>query len=205
MVEPALDGTPLAMSNARMTKPLSLRLTREIGYLKQEFAGYSEAYAVIAVRRAHLAPAFLATFKRWQRETGRSFVAFVHELDPSVPAARDEYTMHRSYQAALYLKRIAEAPHTTPAYRTTVTPFQLLARLLKSLRPLLAPGRDVDVLNAVVAASHWRPRDVERLRTAVAKAKLIPMPGAPRLVSRHAAGHQAELAIAADRGRQPVA
>lgn len=180
-------------------RTVSLRLTRTIDSLRKEFKGYAESFMTIAVRRAHLAPIFMSTFRRWHHETGRSFVAFVHELDPSVPAERDEYVQHRSYQAALYLRRLVDAPDTTPAHRKTVTPFEMLAIVMKSIRPLLPRGREEELFLAVAKASRWRDRDLQRLRKTIADARVIPMPGAPRLLTMRRAAGTHQPAVAADR------
>lgn len=188
------------------TGALSRHLQQTLADLRADFVGYTEGFKQLAVRRAHLAPAFMRAFRRYRMETGRTFVAFVRELDPSMPVARSEYPRHRSFQAALYLRRLAEAPHTTPTHRRTETPFAVLARVVKTVLPLTHPHEEA-TFEAIARASGWRERDVQRLRDRVNRAKPLATvlafarPASPRLV-RHST-HRAPLAVAADRPTVP--
>lgn len=149
--------------------------------LRTEFRGFTHDLGVLTTRRAELAPAFMASYKLYHRETKRTFVAFVHELDRDMPTDRSRYMKHRSYQAALYLRRLDEVPSN--GHRSSTTPLELLARVIRGLLPLLHPHENA-AWNAIAAASKWRPRDLERLRTRVnkVKAKAVQFPHAPRLV-----------------------
>lgn len=179
----------------------SRKLMNALETVKTDFGAYTTAFTSLSVRRSHFAPVFLRTFKLWQLETKKSFVAFVRELDPAMPVGRAEYPNHRSYQAALYLRRLAEKPHTTARHRKTLQPYQVLTRFIKGTMPLV---RDHEGMwSAVEIASGWRERDMERLKLDVGKARPIFLPGAPRLVSsrRHAATpnvHRQPRAVAAD-------
>jgi hypothetical protein len=166
-------------------KRLSRRLTAELARLRPDFAGMASDVQLMFVRRAHLAPPFMAAFSHYQAETGRSFVAFVRELDATMPAS--DYQGHRSYQAALYLRRLHDAPETTVQHRKTPSPFQLLASATRSL--LLLHHAPADVWTAIRKVSRWRDRDVARLERAVLKARPLLVPrDAPRLVKRQERG-----------------
>jgi hypothetical protein len=185
-----------------MTRSVSRQLASALEQLRTQFAAFTEVWTGLSVRRAHIAPAFLSLFERYRQETGRTFVAFVKELDPTVPGTKPGYQQHRSYQAALYLRRLAEAPHTTPQHRKTVTPYRLLVPVTKSLLQL-HPHPDA-VWAALERASKWNARNVDRFRRDVARTEpLVPKPGAPRLVK--SGTHRSPAAAAADRSHRATA
>lgn len=125
------------MSTARPTprKPatLSMALQRDIRELREEFLPVVDAATTLTLKRKTIAPDFMKLYYRYKKETGGTFVAFVHELDPKMPVTRSAYQDHSSYQSALYLKRLAEAPETTPKYRKTASPFRVLASVMDTL------------------------------------------------------------------------
>lgn len=181
----------------------SRHLAHEIDLLRAQFHVIVSQLHALTVRRAEFAPQFLAVYRRWHRATGRSFVAFVRELDPSVPGDKAGYQHHRSYHAALYLRRLAEAPATVAGQvdRRTTTPLVLLARAVRSV--LLLAGQDYSdsVWRALAVASRWHERDLQRLRHRVAKAKPLVVPaGSPVLArQRSVAAVPLRMAKAADR------
>lgn len=156
-------------------------LRRTLDTLRPDFSRFSDAFGLLSVKRATFAPLFMRAFDAYERETGKTFVAFVQEFDRSVPAERAKYTQHRSYQAALYLRRLVDAPETAAGVsRRSVTPFQLLAVTIKSLLPLAHPHEQA-AFEIIAKASKWRERDVEKLRKRVARVRALPLPNAPRL------------------------
>lgn len=155
----------------------SHRLSHALDAVRDEFGPFRDSFAALTASRVALAPRLLAAWTLWQRETKRSFIAFVRELDRSVPAERAAYTRHRSYQAALYLKDLATKP---PATRRSVSAFRLLAIVIKSVRPAVKANEET-TFKLIEKASRWRPRDMERLRKAVKRARPIPFPGIPQL------------------------
>lgn len=190
--------------NIQHNATVSRQLARSISELREAFASFVDAFNALSARRRDFAVPFMGVFDRWHQETGLSFVAFVRELDPSMPVARDEYPNHRSFQAALYLRRIAEAPHTVAgADRKSSTPLQMLARVVRTVAPLSKAGEDA-LVSAIVSSGGWHQRDSDRLRRRVSRARHIPQlrllfqPAAPRLV-RHSGGRRETLAVAADR------
>lgn len=199
------------MRQAVMRRQPSRTLEREIATLRSEFSDLTRTWDALVLRRREIAPAFMATFRRWRRETGRSFVAFVQRLDPSVPADRDAYVNHQSYQAALYIQRLAEAPEKAPGARrkrASLTPFDALALMVKSALPLVRPHEETMWRN-LAHATRWHERDLRKLREAVKVARMIPLrPDVPRLVVsgrrqlsiRAGAVTHAERGVAADNG-----
>lgn len=177
----------------------SRTLARTIAELRPAFLGFTTQ---LFERKSELAPAFLKAFSMWERETGRGLAAFVRELDPDMPAERDAYANHRSFQAAWYLVRTARKP-AEKAGRRTVTPFQMLASFIKSVQPLLDDSR---IWHEVARASRWNTRDLERLKMAVAKAKPMPLlKHQPRLVRFERGGAATTpAAMAADRSKKPA-
>lgn len=177
----------------------SRRLTSLIESLRVDFTAIASALTSLSVRRAHFAPVFMRAFRAWERETGRPFVAFVQQLDPTVPAEKSEYVQHRSFQAACYLRRIDEAPETRAGSRKgTMTPLAVLACVLRSS---VAPEHVDFAISQVRHVSKWHDRDVKRLRDRVAKARVIALePNKPRLVrERRMAAAHLRVAHAADR------
>lgn len=164
---------------------LTRKLSQDIAELRGQFHAFTSQWTALDARRSTFAPVFIATFKRWRKETGRTFVAFVHEVDPSVPADKDQYMRHRSFQAALYLRRLVEAPETvTGKGRKTLSPYRMLVATIRALL-LFYPRPADEVWSAVAKMSHWQDRDLEKLRLAVTKARpLVTLPSAPRLVKR---------------------
>lgn len=165
---------------------LSRSLSVSLRAHSAEFLAFTSAFAGITARRDQMAPPFLKLWRQYERETRGSFVAFVRELDPDVPAARAGYTRHRSFQAALYLRRLAEAPGTQAKYRQTLLPFDLLARVIKGVLPLVHP-HEPEAWAVIKAASGWRERDLRRLEQRVEKAEPVELPLAPRLRRREVA------------------
>ena len=169
---------------AASRRMMSRTLASRIMDLRGRFGSYAKAYDTLLERKQDLAKPFMQGFNLWKRETGRSFVAFVHELDPGLPADRDKYVNHRSYQAALYLRRLVEAPHTLPSKtrRSSRTPYDMLAIMIKSTLPFMG-AHQARMWLSFTAASRWKQRDVERLQVAVKTAKpFVINPTIPRLV-----------------------
>jgi hypothetical protein len=132
-------------------------------------------------------------FKLWRHETGRSFIAFVQAIDPTVPAERDKYVSHQSVVAARYLRRLVEAPQTVHGKknRSSLSPLELLAVLVKSAMPFVRPYED-DFWAQVAATSRWHERDLARLKVLAKRAKPISLRAdMPRLVAPAATRPQA--------------
>lgn len=170
---------------ARQTTTLSMALQRELRDLRGEFLPFVEATSTLTVKRKDMAPAFMKLFKRYRKESGGTFVAFVHELDADMPVEREKYINHRSYQAALYLRRLIEAPHTTPQHRRTAPPFRVLAAVMTSLL-YYTKKHEVEVWTALKRVSHWDDRQIMRLQALMKHVHPLALPGAPRLVKRSA-------------------
>jgi hypothetical protein len=180
---------------------ISRRLSSTIDSLRSDFSAFTSALSAVAVRKAHLAPVFMKAFEAWRRETGRPFVAFVQQLDPSIPAEKAEYVQHRSFQAALYLRRLVEAPQTVAGAgrKSVMSPLQALAVVVKST---IAEEHHDFAISALKQATGWHKRDVERLRASIGKARRIALlPHQPRLVGRESRGssHARVIPRAADR------
>lgn len=134
-------------------------------------------------RRAEIAPLFVRAYQIWRRETQRPFIAFVHELDPTMPLNnRSAYRQHGSYRAAQYLLQLVEKPKRTPKARG-LTPLALLAVTIKSLLPLCGSVTEQRlVLEGLVKASRWRDAEVKKLMATIRRANQVLLPNVPRLV-----------------------
>lgn len=166
---------------------LSHRLQETLDVVRNEFEAFTNNFSALTVRRDAFAPVFMKAYRQYHQATGRTFIAFVQELDKTVPAARAEYPKHRSYRAALYLRRLDEAPETTTAHRKTMAPFDVLAAVIKGFLPLVPAKQAAEVWTAVARTSHWRERDILRLQARVTKVRPVELPTAPRLVRQSAA------------------
>lgn len=159
------------------------RLTAILDDLRDDFRACVSALQAASVRRAHLAPAFMRAFRVWARATGRPFVAFVQQLDPSVPADRDGYVDHPSFQAACYMRRLVEAPETRAQHgkrKGSLSPLAVLAIVIKSAVPRENHDFAIAQLKAV---ARWHERDAQRLRKSVDAARFVALaPHQPRLV-----------------------
>lgn len=145
----------------------------------------------------------------WTRETGRSFVAFVQQIDKSVPQDKTSYIAHRSYRAALYLRRIEDAPQTVAGQtaRKSRSAEDMLAVVIKSMLPLIRAGVDAkraemyeaQMWTTIASIARWHQRDIIRLQKRVRRVHPIALrPDVPRLVyqtRRSASGSVAAAGI----------
>src|SRR5262245_43578044 len=85
----------------------SAKLRAAIDELRPAFCELGQGLDQLTRKRAEIAPVFMRTYQIWRRETRRPFIAFVHELDLTMPVNdRDAYRQHRSYRAAQYLLQL---------------------------------------------------------------------------------------------------
>lgn len=171
----------------------SQKLREALDELRPTFREISQGLDALTKRRAEIAPQFMGAFYIWRRETHRPFIAFVHELDPSMPTHnRREYRQHRSYRAASYLRQLVEQPDK--AGRHGLTPLTMLAVAIKSLLPLCHP-HEKDALAILAKATRWRERDIHRLIARIQRVKAIGLPKAPRLIEAAKASKAAILSF----------
>lgn len=186
------------MSMTRST--YSQKLTEALDTLRPAFREVGNDLQRLTRKRAEIAPTFLKTFTIWRRETGRSMLAFVHTLDPSVPVNdRAAYRVHPSYQAAFYLKGLAEGTGDE-AKRRGATPLAMLAITIKSFMPLCGSQREQkEALQVILAATKWRDRDQRRLLTAIRRARPVGLPKVPRLIEAAKASKAVVVAFERER------
>lgn len=172
----------------RHTATISLAFRKEIDAMRDDFMSFAGSCQALSQRRKDLAGPFMKLFARYRRETGKTFVAYVHELDPKVPVAREGYVNHPTYRSALYLRRLIEAPHTLAGKndRRTLTPFLVLAAMMHSFIAMAKRSKldPVAVWASLKRTSHWDDKQIVRLQSTMTKVHPLPIPGAPRLVKR---------------------
>jgi len=158
------------------------KLKTALDDLRPEFKELGQSFATLTKKREDLAPAFHRTFLLWKRETRRPFIAFIHELDHSMPVSnRKAYRSHPSYRAAQYLQQLAVNPDEKK--RRGLTPLAALALTIKSFLPLCGTQKaQKEALEVILAATKWRDSDQGRLLTKIRRARAVGLPGAPRLV-----------------------
>lgn len=159
---------------------LSSKLKAEIDTIKAEFSAFASGLTALTRRRDEFAPEFMRAYARYHRETHRSFVAFVQQIDPSMPAEKARYQKHPSYIAALYLRRLHEAPETASKAGRGKPPLDMFLALLKAVL-VNWPQHSGTIWHAVEQVSRWRPRDMVKARAKMRRVKQFPLPGVPRL------------------------
>lgn len=158
---------------------LSAGLRRTVVNLRQSFIAYTEDFRLVNESRAELAPKFMKAFAAYQQETGGGFLPFVRLFAPDMPensrpnADNEGYINHAAWQAANYLKRLADQQAraaTTPQQRAQdianrpVPPTVAVARLVKAIMPLIQPNAEMQIWEALREQLNWPERMVERIR-----------------------------------------
>lgn len=203
-------ATPAAVVISAATKRL-------VDDIREPFRGFVDTMGGLLTTRAKLAPKFMKAANAWRKEmgAGTTFIAFVRELDPSVPKLQKEYTKNAVFNAAVYLKRLVDAQSRgegagASAERTgppPLPPMTGLARLLAAITPLV-PADNLTKLWAVIAEEmHWSEAQKERLKTLSEEAEpLIAMRtprGAPKPVLHIIQPRHSHLGVGGD-GKQPA-
>lgn len=173
------------LSTGPATRPLptaSPKTVHLIDELRRPFLAFVVEHGTMLATRAALAPRFMRAFTAFVTDTEGSFVEFCRTVDPKIPADREGYKAHPSYQAADYLRRLvaqtASPKEQRPASERPVTPLVALARMVATVLPLI----DVNgsIWRAFVKEMNWSERMAIRVQTLAAKEGGIRM--APRIV-----------------------
>lgn len=151
---------------------LKVRTQRIIDALRADFKPFIVAFGHFTEKRAQLAPRFMKAYDTWKEETQGTFVGFVRLLDPSVPADRDGYRAHRTYQAAENLRSLVQSD--TEDERSTANdkdrPLGMSDAFVRLLAVIVAliPGNQVEKLWTLIGEElHWSPGKVTNLRASV--------------------------------------
>lgn len=177
----------------------SVKLQQALSELRPAFSEIGQGLDQLTRKRAEIAPLFTRAYQIWRRETRRPFIAFVQELDPTMPVNdRKAYRQHRSYRAAQYLLQLVEqADKTAPR---GLRPMAMLAVVIKSLLPLYKTQKDQkEALQVLMSATRWRERDVAKLLRQIRRARPIALPHAPRLVEANKATKAVVVAFERER------
>lgn len=154
---------------------MTAKTRKLVDAVRAPFRAFSSALADVTATRAELAPAFMRAFEAFKHDTSKGLADFVRELDPSVPVDRDGYRAHRSYQAADYLRRlVANANRPAGGNRaqrpTAATPMDGMARLIRSVLPLIGADQITRLWETIGRELHWSERQVLALADRVDKA-----------------------------------
>lgn len=171
----------IASTTAPLTpEPTISAATRKmVEDIREPFRGFVGNMNLLLESRSKLAPKFMKAANAWRKETGETFIAFVRELDPSVPKTQKDYKNNGVYNAAIYLKRLVDAQArgegaASTAERTgppPLPPMTGFARLLAAIKPLV-PADNLTKLWAVIAEEmHWTDAQRERLVTLTEEAE----------------------------------
>ena len=181
-----------------MVKPLSSRVQHMVDEVRVDFKDFTSEMGAIAQSRLLVAPKFMKAFRAFAAETPGpekgKFLAFVRLLDPKVPADRDGYRNHPSYQAAGYLRSIEMLANLEsadePSKTLPATPLVALSRVVAMILPAV---KDQDAFwSAFKTRLHWNDAQIERLQNQVkSRRELVKVTGslspAPTLVGRKSA------------------
>ena len=161
----------------------SVKLREALEDVRPAFRELGQGLDQLTKKRTEMAPVFMKAYQIWRRETKRPFIAFVHELDPTMPVSdRKAYRTHRSYYAAQYLRQLAEKPEKGAGPRG-LTPIAMLAVTIKSFLPLCGSQKEQkQVLEILTRTTRWRDRDVKKLVAKIRRAKAVGLPNIPRLI-----------------------
>lgn len=172
----AKDVTPAETTEtAAAPVVLSAAAKRTIEKVRTNFRAFTDGFSLLAGKREELAPKFMKAYEVYRSEAGpeATFVDFVRLLAPEVPADRDGYKAHRSYQAADYLRRLDASQRAAqqekpegPEHAPT-RPLDAVARLLGSIMPMLPEDQRAKVWEALRSELHWSDRIVSKVQKAV--------------------------------------
>lgn len=168
-----------AAATAAIDAPLSHVTARLVAAIRDDFGAFVDSFASLTTDRNTFAPKFMKAFGAWTKETGESFVGFVRLLDPKVPADRDGYRAHASYQAADYLRRKQAdagraATTETPEGERPVSLNTALVYLLATVMPVVDPTGSI--WTAFVHEMHWTPEQAQRLKERAARLGAVKLP-----------------------------
>jgi hypothetical protein len=192
------DTTP-DKEPVKLTGPL----VRALDTLRTVFTAFVADFKVLEMKRAELAPRFMKTFRKWQGETGGSFVAFVRVMVPDLPMDTKSYKAHSVYNAADYLRTMAarlEREGTTPVERARAianrpaSPRTAMARMMASFLPLIDPSALAALRTAMEEQLHWTTAQVDGIMDLVGTEQPIVRVRAPRGI--HIAEHSLKLVAA---------
>lgn len=181
LAAPAIRGRRTVTTAPSVTDELSKKVIHLIDEIRKPFAAFVNDFAAMTESRAELAPKFMKAFAAYAQETGKSFVAFVRVIDPSVPEDRDGYRGHSTYQAATYLKRLVDQQGAqreaskVPASERPATPLVALARFVTTVLPLVDPTGAL--WNAFIKEMKWTDEYAERVKVLGAKQGPIVLKG----------------------------
>lgn len=146
--------------------PLSRKVKTLIDGIRQPFASFTGDLAGLTTKRSELAPKFMKAYNAWAAETSGNFPAFCRLLDPTIGPNRADYRTHRAFQAADYLRRLVarmNRPERPAGVQRPATPMDAVARLLKTITPLIGADEIGKLRDAIRKELHWSERQVSRL------------------------------------------
>lgn len=163
---------------------LSKRVQTAVDKVRSLFRSYVEDFAALTASTEDLAPTFMQTYRRWEGETGGSFVAFVRVLVPDLPMETKAYKLHKAYNAADNLRRVAgrlEREGTNPVERAQrianapVAPRRAFLSLLSAVAPLIQPDALDLLFDAMKTRLHWSEATVDGIKDAVENKEETPL------------------------------
>lgn len=166
----------VSISLGHETFEVSQVLKETINHVRPKFMGFMEDYTALTTKKGELAEPFMDAAFQFQKETSRSFVDFVRVLDPTVPADREGYRVHKTYMAADYLRRSVtvggargqgngDSRRTSSPTRTNAV--GRMARLLSTLLQIVKPEDHGAIWQALADELALTPRQVTGMKAAV--------------------------------------
>lgn len=188
-----------AKRSLSIVQAFSKKVRTAIEAIRKPFNAFAEDLKLVNESRAELAPKFMKAFGLWQAEIGGTFVDFCRVLAPDIGPSRAEYRIHPAYQAADYLRRLAQqteragntpeqqAQRVKDAANAPVPPTMVVARLIRVITGIVQPEAQAALWAAFRDQLHWPDRTVQRIRTESQNVEPLVVVGQPR--GMHAIGN----------------
>lgn len=186
-----------------ITVQVSNELRDTINVMRAKIADFSDAFAVVTQRKQDIAEAFMDGYTLWAKETSRSFVDYVRALDASIPADREGYRNHKTYQACDYLRRSVTVGRGgnrvggAQAQPTRTNAVGRIARLLATVLTIVKEDDQPIIWQALSDELALTPRQVSNLKEMVSKTQpLFSFPIKRKVAAEviHIADHAAKAA-----------
>lgn len=185
-----VNDTATAPEREAVQAEPSAKTVKLIDGIRADFKAYVAGCIAFLTGRDELKAAFGRAFKAFKEDTGLGLAYFVARFDPSCPLVVRDYKKHKAYIAADYIMREvrkadraakAKAEGKTGAPRVVAaTPLDGMARLIKSMLPLVSADQIDKLWELVEKELHWTDRQRESLKNRVEEADPLFATRSPR-------------------------
>lgn len=161
---------------------LSARTRTLIDKARDGFLGFVKTHSGFLLKREDIVGPFAKAWKAFKEETTLTLADFARQFDPSVPADRDGYRAHSTYRAAENLMALhrqlerakqAKEAGTTASGPQRATPLDAVARMLKSVLPLISADQVDRLWETVTKELGWTEQQVTNLKNRTSEAEAL--------------------------------